>query len=236
MDMNDIKKRLGFKAVDELVKDRMKIGLGTGSTAVFAIKRIRECLNEGKLTSIFCVPTSMQAELECRRYNISTYSLNDTIINGELDLTIDGADEVDPEWNLIKGGGGALFMEKIVGFCSENYAIVVDETKITKQLGQSFQIPVEVLPYAMVPVSRALEKTGASLNVRLAQRKAGPVITRYGNIIIDISFREPFNPAILEQKLNSIPGVIENGIFTLNVTDVFIGYKNGNVKHLRKNK
>ena len=219
MDKNAIKEMVGREAVEALVKSGMKLGLGTGSTAIPAVRHIGALLAEGKLKNILAVPTSFQTSIECEKWGIPLFSLNSKEIGGSLDLTIDGADEADPENRLIKGGGGALLLEKIVAYSSASYAIVVDESKIVERLGFAFPVPVELIPEARVPVSRALEKLGVELTLREAVRKAGPVITDHGNLILDIRFREArfgkaIDPAAMELEINRIPGVVENGFFT----------------------
>ena len=223
-----------MEVVNTLLKDGMKVGLGTGSTAMHAIRWIKERRKHGELIKILVVPTSIQSEWECKCCNIPFRSLNDPEIDGTLDLTIDGADEIDPDWNLIKGGGGALFLEKIVASCSSNYAIIADNSKLVKYLGETFPVPVEVYPCAIIPVTRALESLGATYKIRMAEKIAGPVITKQGNILLDISFQESFFPSELEKTINAIPGVIDNGIFTLKVTDLFIGYPDGHIEHTSK--
>ena len=214
MDQNEIKEMLGREAVDVLVKSGMKLGLGTGSTAIPAVRRIGALLSEGRLKDIRAVPTSFQTSIECEKWGIPLFSLNSKEIGGKLDLTIDGADEVDPKNRLIKGGGGALLLEKIVAYASSSYAIVADESKIVEHLGIKFPVPVEVVSEARIPVTLALEKLGASVVLREAIRKAGPVITDHGNLLLDIVFKEPVDPVYLEAELNRIPGVVENGFFT----------------------
>ena len=230
MDTNTIKERVGRETVNTLVKSGMKLGLGTGSTAVFAIRYIGELLKDGKLKDIMAVPTSFQTIIECEKTGIPLYSLNSREIGGKLDLTIDGADEVDPKNRLIKGGGGALLLEKIAAYASASYAIMVDESKLVENLGLAFSVPVEVVPEARVTVTSVLEGLGSKVILREAVRKAGPVITDRGNLLLDILFSEAFNPEALEAKINSIPGVVENGIFTALRPKVFIGYKNGNIE------
>jgi ribose 5-phosphate isomerase A len=234
MDKSEIKKKTGREVVNTLVKDGMKIGLGTGSTMLHAIRWIMEQKSQGKYKNMLFVPTSLQTEFECTSGNISFRSLNDPDINGILDLTIDGADEIDPDWNLIKGGGGALVVEKIVASCSSHYAIIADSSKCVNYLGETFPVPVEVFPSALLPVTRALESLGASCKIRMAKAIAGPAITKQGNILLDVSFRERFTPREMEKNINAIPGVVDNGIFTLNVTDIFIGHPDGRVEHLSK--
>ena len=240
MDTNTIKERVGRETVNTLVKSGMKLGLGTGSTAVFAIRYIGELLKEGKLKDILAVSTSFQTIIECEKLDIPLYSLNSKEIGGKLDLTIDGADEVDTENRLIKGGGGALLLEKIAAYASDSYAIMVDESKLVQNLGLSFPVPIEVIPDARQTVTSVLEGLGTKVTLREAVRKAGPVITDRGNLLLDILFEKAFEPEALEVKINSIPGVVENGIFTGPAYReskgrqlrpiVFIGYMNGNLE------
>ncbi|MCL2382038.1 MAG: ribose-5-phosphate isomerase RpiA [Treponema sp.] len=214
MDQAAVKEMAGRAAVEALVRSGMKLGLGTGSTAVFAVRHIGDLLARGKLSGIRAVPTSFQTAIECEKWDIPLFTLNSREIGGTLDLTIDGADEVDPQNRLVKGGGGALLLEKIVAYASASYAIVVDESKLVKALGVKFPVPVEVIPGARIPVTLALEKLGAQVTLREAVRKAGPVITDHGNLLLDIRFAIPPDPRALEAELNRIPGVVENGFFT----------------------
>jgi ribose 5-phosphate isomerase A len=214
MDQNAIKEMTARRAVEALVKSGMKLGLGTGSTAVFAVRYIGALLGEGKLKNILTVSTSFQTTIECEKWGIPLFTLNSREINGQLDLTIDGADEVDEQNRLIKGGGGALLAEKIAAYVSQSYAIVVDESKLAGSLGLKFPVPVEVVPEARLPVTLALQRICAEVTLREALRKAGPVITDHGNLLLDIRFAEAVDPNALEAELNRIPGVVENGFFT----------------------
>jgi ribose 5-phosphate isomerase A len=241
IDKNAVKEMVGRHAVEALVKSNMKLGLGTGSTAIPAVRHIGALLSEGRLENILAVPTSFQTSIECEKWGIPLFSLNSREIGGKLDLTIDGADEADSKNRLIKGGGGALLLEKIVAYASALYAIVLDESKIVENLGLKFPVPVEVVPEARVPVKAALEKLGASVTLREAVRKAGPVITDHGNLLLDILFKEAVDPTALEAEINRIPGVVENGFFTgpfdrpgsferIIRPYVFIGYSDGSVQ------
>jgi ribose 5-phosphate isomerase A len=214
MEQLTVKEIAGRAAVDALVRSGMKLGLGTGSTAITAVRYIGALLAEGKFSGILAVPTSFQTSIECEKMGIPLYSLNSREINAELDLTIDGADEVDGENRLIKGGGGALLTEKIVAYASASYAIVIDESKIVESLGIKFPVPVEVVSEARVSVTLALEKLGAEVNLRQALRKAGPVITDHGNLLLDVRFAKAPDPVLMEREINLIPGVVENGFFT----------------------
>ena len=235
MDQNEIKETAAIAAVDALVRDNMKLGLGTGSTAVYAIRRIGALLARGKLQNIMAAPTSFQTVLECEVQGIPLFTLNSREFGGKADLTIDGADEVDPQNRCIKGGGGALLLEKIMAYASSAYAIIIDESKTVENLGLKFPVPVEVVPEARLSVSKSLEKLGAKVWLREALRKAGPVITEHGNIILDIRLDKIMDPNMLEAELNRIPGVVENGFFTGPADralrpSVFIGYSSGRVE------
>jgi len=237
-----MKEVAGKAAVDNTVKSGMKLGVGTGSTAIHAVRRVGELLAQGALRDICAFATSFQTEIECEKLNIPYFSLNSKELSSGLDLTIDGADEVDPQNCLIKGGGGALLIEKIAAYASREYVIVVDESKLTEQLGTGFPIPIEVIPAARVQVTRVLEKIGANVILREAIRKAGPVITEHGNIILDVLFGLPglqgkpssqskrFDPSLMETELNQIPGVVENGLFCVKKPTVCIARSDGTVE------
>lgn len=141
-----------------------------------------------------------------------------------MDVAIDGADEVDPNKNLIKGGGAAHTREKIVDSLAEQFIVVVDSGKLVDKLGSTFLLPVEVIPMAITPVMAALAKLGGKPELRMGVRKAGPVVTDEGNLVVDVKFDDIPDPASLEKTINNIPGVLENGLF-VNVTDVvLVGY------------
>jgi len=225
-----MKEAAGKAAVDTMVKSGMKLGLGTGSTAIHAVRRVGELLSLGVLRDICAFATSFQTEMECEKLKIPVYSLNSRQLSDGLDLTIDGADEVDPHNQLIKGGGGALLIEKLTAYSSESFAIVIDESKLKDHLGTNFPIPVEVIPEARVQTIKTLEKLGATVIIREALRKAGPVITEHGNIILDIRFETPVDPIAMEIELNRIPGVVENGIFTGKPPVVYYARSDGTVE------
>jgi ribose 5-phosphate isomerase A len=230
MDQNEMKALVGKTAVEQLVKNGMKLGLGTGSTAIPAVAHIGKLLQEGKLSGIKAVSTSFQTTIECEKWGIPLFTLNSKEIDGELDLTIDGADEVDPQKYCIKGGGGALLLEKIIAYASKSYAIVIDESKVVENLALKFPLPIEVIPAARISVTKTLIAMGGEVTLREAIRKAGPVITDNGNILLDVLFSKPIDPSILEAELNRIPGVVENGFFTRLLPTVFIGHKDGSIE------
>jgi ribose 5-phosphate isomerase A len=226
-----MKEAAGKAAVDSMVKSGMKLGLGTGSTAIYAVRRVGELIEQGILRDICAFATSFQTEIECEKLGIPFYTLNSHQLSGGLDLTIDGADEIDPNNFVIKGGGGALLIEKLTAYASLSFAIVADESKLKERLGMGFPVPVEVIPEARVQAARALEKLGATeIILREALRMAGPVITEHRNLILDIRFNSPVDPEEMETELNKIPGVVENGFFTRNLPVVFIAHSNGTIE------
>jgi len=206
------------KAAAALVKSGTVVGLGTGSTTAYAIQYIGDRLKSGNLKDIVGIPTSFQAEVLSKQYGIPLTTL-DAI--DHIDLAIDGADEVDPQKNLIKGGGAAHTREKVVDYLANQFIVVVDSGKLVDRLGSVFAVPVEVIPMAISPVMRAIEKLGGKPELRMGVKKAGPVITDQGNMVIDVRFDAIDNPAELEKTLNNIPGVLENGIF-VNCTDLVL--------------
>ena len=222
-------------AVDRLIEEGkifsgMKIGLGTGSTAMPAVKRLAERINDGTLKDIKAVATSFQTSLALEELGIAVYTLNDKVIGGHLDLTIDGADEIDPMNNLIKGGGAALLREKIVAYNSDSYAIVADESKSVNTLGTKFNLPVEIIAESRVPVIKSIEALGAVCTLREGVKKAGPVITDNGNMILDCVWKTPVDPAEMEDRINSITGVVECGFFTKLKPVAFIAHSDGTVE------
>ncbi len=231
------KKLVGDYAIDKLIEkglifSGMKIGLGTGSTAMPAVERLAQRITEGTLTDIKAVCTSAQTTTACEELGIPVYSLNAKAIGGMLDLAIDGADEITARKNAIKGGGAALLLEKIVAYNAKQFVVVADESKFVPHLGTGFALPVEIIAEARVPVIKAFEEMGATATVRQAVRKAGPVITDNGNIIVDLLWASPQDAAALEDKINTITGVIDNGFFTKNPPIVFIAQADGTVKEL----
>ncbi|MBD3881002.1 ribose-5-phosphate isomerase RpiA [Phormidium tenue FACHB-886] len=194
------------------------VGLGTGSTTAFAIQFLGDRLKSGELKDIKGVPTSFQASVLAKQYGIPLTTLDEA---DTVDIAIDGADEVDPQKNLIKGGGAAHTREKIVDSLATQFIVVVDSSKMVDRLGSTFALPVEVLPIALAPVTRAIERLGGKPELRLAVKKDGPVITDQGNMVLDVTFDSIDNPAELEKTLNNIPGVLENGLF-IGVADLIL--------------
>ena len=219
------KKVVGEAAV-EFIEDGMTVGLGTGSTAYWAIMKIGERVKEGlKITAI---ATSKESESLAERQNIPLATFSQ---RNRLDITIDGADEVDRDLNLIKGGGGALLREKIIASASDKLLILVDETKLVKRLGQS-PLPVEVVPFGMESTREKIKNLGCEANLRFTEKQQG-FITDNGNYIIDCAFRSIHDPKLLSQNLSQIPGVVENGLFMGLTHKVLVGRNSGRVDTLQ---
>ena len=234
MTQNEQKTFVANTAIDTLLEkekifDGMKIGLGTGSTAMPAVKRLAEHIQKGNVKDVKAVVTSFQTAVACQELGIPVYTLNDKIIGGQLDLSIDGADEVDPECNCIKGGGAAHLREKMVEYNSKIFVVIGDSSKAVKTIGTQFRVPVEIVGDARVPVTKALNDLGADCVLREGVKKAGPVITDNGNMILDCLWKEPINVPEMEDKINQIVGVVENGLFTKNKPIVFIAKDDGTV-------
>lgn len=206
------------KAAASRVQSNSIVGLGTGSTTAYAIQYLGERLASGELTNIVGVPTSFQAEVLAKKYGIPLTTL-DAI--DHIDVAIDGADEVDPQKNLIKGGGAAHTREKVVDALANFFIVVVDSGKLVQQLGSTFLLPVEVIPMAVTPVMRKLTELGGKPELRMGVKKAGPVVTDQGNLVVDVKFDRLEDPAKLEMTINNIPGVLENGLF-VGVADIIL--------------
>ena len=222
-------------AIDTLIEkglifSGMKIGLGTGSTAMPAITRLAEHLKKGDIKNIKAVVTSFQAQNACLEYGIPVFSMNHPEIKGQLDLTFDGADEVDPDSNLIKGGGAAHVREKLVEYNSKIFVVVADSTKRVSSIGTKFPVPVEIIPEARASVTRELEKTGAKAILREGVKKCGPVITDNNNWILDCTWEKPIDVPAMEDKINSFTGVVETGLFSKKKPVVFLGKDDGTVE------
>lgn len=235
LSQSEQKKLAATTAIDTLISRNkifsgMKIGLGTGSTALPAVKRLSERIADGTLKDIKAVVTSFQTENYCKDLGIPVFTLNDREIDGHLDLAIDGADSIDPDNNLIKGGGAALLLEKIVAYNSDFYAIVADESKSVKTLGTKFPLPVEIIGGARRAVEKHLEKLGAKCVLREGVKKCGPVITDNGNQILDCLWENPVDPAKMEDEISKIAGVVEVGFFTKLKPLTFIAHSDGNVE------
>ncbi len=227
MNVQTLKQQVGETAA-QLVESGMVIGLGTGSTAIFATRRIAQRLQAGDLRDISAIPTSLATEAAARELGLPLSTLER---HPRIDLTIDGADEVDPAFNVIKGGGGALLREKIVAQASERLVIVVDESKLSDQLGANWAVPVEVFPFGWHSQAAFLRELGA--DVVLRKNGADPFQTDQGNIILDCDFGLIRDPAALDKTLQARAGIAEHGLFIDMARDVIVADADG-IRHLRK--
>ncbi len=216
-------KRNAGRAAAELVRDGMAIGLGTGSTVAFALERLAERVSDG--LSVQGIPTSHQTAIRAKRLGICLTTLDDY---PELDLAIDGADQADPSFCLIKGRGAALVREKCVASVAKRFVVAIDGTKLVSVLDAV--VPVEAIPFAVTPAISALRRLGCrSATVREGSGKDGPVITDNGNFIVDCSFGRIDSPASLEDRIEGIPGVLGAGIFSklTGRTSIVVGEDHG---------
>lgn len=211
----------------EFVQPGMLVGLGTGSTAIFAIRRIAQLLRNGQLKDVVGLATSKAILEEARRLSIPTMAEE---MPHAIDITIDGADEVDPDLNLIKGGGGALLREKIVAQASRRVVIVADDSKLSPQLGANHSLPLEVLTFGWRSQVRYIESLGAKVEPRV-NTDGSPFVTDSGNMILDCNFGSIANPAALAAKLSLRAGIIEHGLFLGLATDVIVAGKEG-IRHI----
>jgi ribose 5-phosphate isomerase A len=223
----DDAKRQVAKEAAMMVTDGQILGLGTGSTTHYFIQKLGERIQEEEI-DIMGIPTSYQSFFLARDCNIPITTLDEHL----PDLAVDGADEVDPQLNLIKGGGAAHTLEKIVDSAADHFLVIVDESKIVKKLGD-FPVPVEVIPSALKPVTEEVKIMGGVPSLRMAQMKDGPVVTDNNNFILDVQFSTIPNPEEMEKELNNIPGVVENGLFIDVAHEVLVGTSDG-VKHMKK--
>jgi len=214
-------KRMAALEAIKHVKDGFVIGLGSGSTVAYAIMELGNMIKRKEI-NVFGVPSSFQAMELAVKYGVPLTSLDEY---PELDLTIDGADQVDSKLNLIKGGGAALTREKIIASASKELIIVVDARKISKKLGGKTTVLVEVLPCAKHPIIKKIEQLGYKPKLRYGSGKVGPLITDNGNFIVDIYVNEIENPKELELTLKIIPGIVEVGLFVDMADIVYVGHE-----------
>ncbi|PSQ79782.1 MAG: ribose 5-phosphate isomerase A [Bacteroidetes bacterium QS_8_68_15] len=231
--VSDAKQAAG-EAGAALVEDGMRIGLGTGSTAACALRVIGRRLRDGALTDVAGVPTSFAAERRARSLGIPLTTLDEA---GRLDLALDGADEVTPALNLIKGRGAAHAREKVIAAAADRFVVLADPSKRVERLGEQAPVPVEVMPMALAPVTRFLrEEHGArAAELRSGQGKDGPVVTDQGLWVIDVRFDEALpDVGALAGALDRHPGVLDHGLFLGYATDVLVGRASGDVESLRR--
>uniref|UniRef100_A0A8C5M9T2 ribose-5-phosphate isomerase n=1 Tax=Leptobrachium leishanense TaxID=445787 RepID=A0A8C5M9T2_9ANUR len=232
--VEDAKKLAAYAAVDYHVKDNQTVGIGSGSTIIHAVKRLAERVKAENL-NILCVPTSSQARQLIHDNGLTVVDIKRHL---EIDVAIDGADEVDSELNLIKGGGGCLTQEKIVASCAKSFIVIADYRKDSSALGEQWKkgIPVEVIPMAYVPVSRAIQSQfGGSADLRMAVSKAGPVVTDNGNFLLDWRFDQEHNWSAVNTTIKMMPGVVDTGLFINLAERVYFGMEDGTVKIRDKN-
>jgi ribose 5-phosphate isomerase A len=229
MNIREELKRRAADAAVEQIRDGMVLGLGSGSTVAHALQRLAELLQAGKIDNVCGVPSSIQTEKQARQLGIPLTSLDRHPI---LDLTIDGADEVDPELNLIKGGGGALLREKILAQASRRTVFIVDQSKLSPRLGSHWPLPVEVIDFAFKSIENYLTSIGASVELRRTA-KGNPFRTDQNNVILDANFGPIENPRMLATKLADRAGIVAHGLF-LNMADEVIVAEENAVRHLRR--
>lgn len=219
MNIEHLKKIAAEKATEE-IREAMVVGLGTGSTVYYALLKIGEMVRDG--LNIIGIPTSSGTEKIATEQGIP---LSTVAVHPIIELTIDGADEVDTHLNLIKGGGAALVREKIIANASRRILIVVDESKVSRVLGTSFALPVEIVQFGWGATKRVVDQICGQSELRGGIQK--PLITDNGNYILDCHFDGIPEPEKVELQLNNIPGVVENGIFVNRADKVIIGTPNG---------
>merc|ERR1719491_2098202 len=235
LSQDELKKMVGYKAVDDYVKSGMVVGLGTGSTAYFAVERLGELLKSGELKDILAIPTSVRTKEQAESLGIPLVTLD---THSKLDVAIDGADEVDPGLNLVKGGGGALLREKMVEVCPDKFIVIVDESKICDGLGPGFPIPVEITPFCHEHTLRTVGAlpscAGCNPVLRLGSSSNNQVdgeeiaVTDNGNYIVDLHFTTPIKDAPkMAEEIKSTVGVVDHGLFCGLTTAVIIAGSDG---------
>lgn len=225
--VDELKKLTGYKAVDDYVKSGMVVGLGTGSTAAFAVERLGQKIASGELTDIVAIPTSIRTKEQAESLKIPLVTL-DTHPN--IDVAIDGADEVDPALNLVKGRGGALLREKMVEVQAKKFIVIVDESKLVKGLGISGAMPVEVTPFCWeFNLNRILQLDSVKgCTAKLRKDGDKPYVTDNDNYIVDLYFDSPIeDPPQAAEDFKSLVGVVEHGLFLGMSTAVIIAGKDG---------
>lgn len=222
-------KRIAGEKVVEFIRSGMIVGLGSGSSAYFALKKLGELITSGSLSDIKGIPTSTETEANAINFGIPLTDLSE---NQSIDITFDGADEVDKNLDLIKGGGGALLREKIIAQASKRNIIVIDESKISSKLGENWPVPIEVIPMAEKVEKKFLESIGAKTRIRKKDEGVN-YITNEGNIIIDADFGIIGSNKELEEKLTVRAGIVETGLFIDLATDLICATRRG-VEYIEK--
>ncbi|MCZ6678355.1 MAG: ribose-5-phosphate isomerase RpiA [Candidatus Poribacteria bacterium] len=213
-------KRLAAEHAADEVENEMIVGLGTGSTTYYALLKLGERVRGG--LDIIGIPTSQQTAKIATAQGISLSTLREHL---EVDVTIDGADEVNPDLDLIKGAGGALVREKIIAYASKRLIIIVDESKLVEDLGSNFSLPVEIVPFGWQATQLALDRICRRSELRYVDK--APFISDNGNYILDCNFDGIPDPAQTERIINNLPGVVENGLFVNRADKVIIGTASG---------
>mmetsp|Transcript_22723 Transcript_22723/g.34620 ORF Transcript_22723/g.34620 Transcript_22723/m.34620 type:complete len:245 (-) Transcript_22723:257-991(-) len=219
---DELKKQTGYKSIDDYVTSGMVVGLGTGSTAYYAVERLGQKLKSGELTDILAIPTSVRTKEQAESLGIPLVTLN---THSKLDVAIDGADNVDPGFNLVKGGGGALLREKMVEMAADKFIVIVDESKLCDGLGPGFPVPVEITPFCHEHTIRAIAAlpscTGCTPKLRMGSSSNNKVdgdeiaVTDNGNYIVDLHYTETIKDAPkMASDLKGLCGVVDHGIFT----------------------
>jgi len=226
---DELKQQAANRAV-EFVESGMVVGLGSGSTSNFAVQRIAERINSGELENIVGIPSSARTAKLATELGIPLVGFDE---HQQIDITIDGADEVDPDLNLIKGGGGALLREKVVAQASRQNIIIVDGSKLSSRLGTNWSLPIEVIPFAVKTEACFLEALGAAVSIR--RRNAGGYFnTDQNNLILDADFGPITDLSKLAAELNERAGIVEHGLFLALASDVIVAESNG-IQHLIRN-
>ena len=223
MDKDQLKKQAADYAIDNYIQSGMVVGLGAGSTSLKGVQRLAERLACGDLKDIVGIPAAKVIAEEARRLNIPLSTLDEHPV---IDLTFDGADEVDPHLNLIKGGGGALLREKIVAQASQQEIIIVDESKQVPVLGTHWAVPIEVIPFGLGSHKHFLESIGGQPQLRL-DKDNQPYLTDQGNYILDTHFGEIHDPETLAMQLNNRAGIVEHGLFLGLATQLIVATAEG---------
>jgi ribose 5-phosphate isomerase A len=225
-DSRNQEKQIAARAAVELVEAGSVVGLGSGSTAAYAVRFLAERVRQG--LNIVGIPTSQQTQHLAEQLGIPLATLEE---HPQIDLDIDGADEIDPMLNLIKGGGGAFLREKIIASVSRRFIVIADSAKQVKRLGK-FPLPVEVVPFAQSLIKPQIEALGAKVNLR-SYAYGNPYVTDEGHHILDCTFGEIADPPALAEKLRCIPGVIEHGLF-IGMAELALIGRDGKVIQLRR--
>ena len=232
---DELKKMVGYKSVDDYVKSGMVVGLGTGSTAYFAVERLGQLLKDGTLKDIVAIPTSERTMEQALELEIPLVTLD---THSKLDVAIDGADEVDPDLNLVKGGGGALLREKMVEVCADKFIVIVDESKICDGLGPGFPVPVEITPFCHEHTLRTIGELPSVAGCKPVLRMGSSsnnqndgdeiAVTDNGNYIVDLHFEEAIKDAtLMATEIKGTVGVVDHGLFCGMTTAVIIAGSDG---------